>query len=163
RVIFAGDSAHIVSPFGARGGNGGIQDVDNLVWKLAMVIRGEAPQSLIETYEEERAFAADENIRHTASAHDFMTPKSELERVIRGEAPQSLIETYDEERAFAADENIRHSARATAFMTPKTEMERVFRDSVLALAERHDFARRLVNSGRLSKPCLLEGMSLQTP
>ena len=119
RVIFAGDSAHIVSPFGARGGNGGIQDVDNLVWKLAMVIRGEAPQS--------------------------------------------LIETYDEERAFAADENIRHSARATAFMTPKTEMERVFRDSVLALAGRHDFARRLVNSGRLSKPCLLEGMSLQTP
>src|SRR3546814_4923894 len=35
RVLFAGDAAHIVSPFGARGGNGGIQDVDNLVWKLA--------------------------------------------------------------------------------------------------------------------------------
>ncbi|MEO0912482.1 MAG: FAD-dependent monooxygenase, partial [Pseudomonadota bacterium] len=37
RVIFVGDSAHVVSPFGARGGNGGIQDVDNLGWKLAAV------------------------------------------------------------------------------------------------------------------------------
>ena len=43
RVIFIGDSAHVVSPLGARGGNGGIQDVDNLVWKLALVLRGEAP------------------------------------------------------------------------------------------------------------------------
>ena len=40
RVIFVGDSAHVVSPFGARGGNGGIQDVDNLVWKLALVLQG---------------------------------------------------------------------------------------------------------------------------
>ena len=38
RVIFAGDAAHVVSPFGARGGNGGIQDVDNLAWKLAVVL-----------------------------------------------------------------------------------------------------------------------------
>jgi 3-(3-hydroxy-phenyl)propionate hydroxylase len=43
RVIFVGDSAHVVSPFGARGGNGGIQDVDNLGWKLAAVVQGEAP------------------------------------------------------------------------------------------------------------------------
>lgn len=118
RVIFAGDSAHIVSPFGARGGNGGIQDVDNLVWKLAMVVGGEAPES--------------------------------------------LIGTYDEERIHGADENIRHSSRATAFMTPKTEMEKIFRDSVLELAGEHDFARKLVNSGRLSRPCSLAGFSLQT-
>ena len=42
RVIFVGDSAHIVSPFGARGGNGGIQDVDNLGWKLAAVLKAGA-------------------------------------------------------------------------------------------------------------------------
>jgi 2-polyprenyl-6-methoxyphenol hydroxylase-like FAD-dependent oxidoreductase len=46
RVIFVGDSAHVVSPFGARGGNGGIQDVDNLGWKLAAVLQGEAPPAL---------------------------------------------------------------------------------------------------------------------
>ncbi|MDN5928224.1 MAG: FAD-dependent oxidoreductase [Hyphomicrobiales bacterium] len=118
RVIFAGDSAHIVSPFGARGGNGGIQDVDNLAWKLALVLGGKAPES--------------------------------------------LIATYDEERVFGADENILNSARATSFMTPKSKMERLFRDSVLHLAGEHDFARRMVNSGRLSKPCSLAGFSLQS-
>jgi 3-(3-hydroxy-phenyl)propionate hydroxylase len=118
RVVFAGDSAHVVSPFGARGGNGGIQDVDNLVWKLAMVVKGDAPES--------------------------------------------LIGSYDEERIHGADENILNSSRATSFMTPKTQMERMFRDSVLDLAGEHEFARKLVNSGRLSRPCSLEGMSLQT-
>ena len=54
RVIFIGDSAHVVSPFGARGGNGGIQDADNLVWKLALVLKGQAPAALLETYDEER-------------------------------------------------------------------------------------------------------------
>ena len=60
RVIFAGDSAHQVSPFGARGANSGIQDVDNLCWKLAAVIQGQAPESLLESYDSERVFAADE-------------------------------------------------------------------------------------------------------
>jgi 3-(3-hydroxy-phenyl)propionate hydroxylase len=119
RVVFAGDAAHVVSPFGARGGNGGIQDVDNLAWKLA--------------------------------------------RVIRGEAGPSLVESYDEERVRAADENILHSTRATNFMTPKSTTERVFRQAVLDLAADLPFARRLVNSGRLSLPCSLEGLALQTP
>ena len=65
RVIFIGDSAHVVSPFGARGGNGGIQDADNLVWKLALVLKGEAPAALLETYDEERVHGADENIRNS--------------------------------------------------------------------------------------------------
>src|SRR5690606_27692103 len=47
--------------------------------------------------------------------------------------------------------------------TPKTEMERLFRDSVLELAARHEFARKLVNSGRLSRPCELSAFGLQTP
>jgi 3-(3-hydroxy-phenyl)propionate hydroxylase len=119
RVIFIGDSAHLVSPFGARGGNGGIQDVDNLVWKLALVLKGEAPAN--------------------------------------------LLETYDEERVHGADENILNSSRSTSFMTPKSAIEREFRDGVLALAADLPFARRLVNSGRLSVPCSLAGMRLQTP
>ncbi|MFV0474870.1 MAG: FAD-dependent oxidoreductase [Pikeienuella sp.] len=82
-VIFAGDSAHVVSPFGARGGNGGIQDVDNLGWKLAAVIRGEAPAALLDSYDEERCEAADENIRNSSRATRFMSPDDGAERIFR--------------------------------------------------------------------------------
>jgi 3-(3-hydroxy-phenyl)propionate hydroxylase len=83
RVIFAGDSAHVVSPFGARGGNGGIQDADNLGWKLAAVVRGESPSALLETYDAERQFAADENLRHSARTTRFMSPEPGAERIFR--------------------------------------------------------------------------------
>ena len=118
RVVFCGDSAHVVSPFGARGGNGGIQDADNLAWKLAAILAGEAPES--------------------------------------------LIESYNAERIHGADENIGNSSRATNFMTPKSKTEFMFRDEVLRLARDHTFARRLINSGRLSLPCALTGFPLQT-
>jgi len=107
-----------VSPFGARGGNGGIQDVDNLVWKLAAVLKGEAPAR--------------------------------------------LLDSYDEERIHGADENILNSTRATNFMTPKSPYEFMLREEVLTLAEDTPFARRLVNSGRLSVPCSLADMALQS-
>jgi 3-(3-hydroxy-phenyl)propionate hydroxylase len=116
RVIFAGDSAHQVSPFGARGANSGMQDVDNLGWKLGLVIRGEAPDR--------------------------------------------LIDTYHEERAYGADENILNSTRATDFITPKSKTSHIFRNAVLGLAEQFEFARPLVNSGRLSVPCTYDGLSL---
>ncbi len=116
RVIFAGDSAHQVSPFGARGANSGIQDVDNLGWKLASVIRGEAPDT--------------------------------------------LLDSYDDERRHAADENILNSTRSTDFISPKSRISHVFRNAVLDLAERHAFARPLVNSGRLSVPCTYDDLSL---
>ncbi|MEM8664754.1 MAG: FAD-dependent monooxygenase [Pseudomonadota bacterium] len=83
RVIFAGDSAHVVSPCGARGGNGGIQDVDNLGWKLAAVLADDAPAALLASYDRERRFAADENIRHSARATAFMTPKTAAETLLR--------------------------------------------------------------------------------
>lgn len=75
-IIFAGDSAHQVSPFGGRGGNGGIQDADNLGWKVAAVLRGEADANLIDSYDDERCFAADENILHSTRSAEFITPKS---------------------------------------------------------------------------------------
>ena len=83
RVFFAGDSAHVVSPFGARGGNGGIQDADNLAWKLAAVLQGTAPEALLDSYEAERIPAADENIRNSTRSTDFITPKSAASRVFR--------------------------------------------------------------------------------
>jgi 3-(3-hydroxy-phenyl)propionate hydroxylase len=83
RVLFAGDSAHQVSPFGARGANSGIQDVDNLGWKLAMVIKDQAPEALLDTYASEREQAADENILNSTRATDFITPKSEISKIFR--------------------------------------------------------------------------------
>jgi 3-(3-hydroxy-phenyl)propionate hydroxylase len=83
RVIFAGDAAHQVSPFGARGGNGGVQDADNLVWKLVRVLDGRARASLLESYGEERLYAAHENILNSTRATDFMTPKTPASRRVR--------------------------------------------------------------------------------
>lgn len=118
RVVFAGDAAHQVSPFGARGGNSGVQDAENLAWKLAAVLKGEA---------------------------DFR-----------------LIESYDTERIQAADENIAHSARATEFIAPRSEGCRILRNAVLSLAPTAEFARRMVNSGRLSTPTVYD-TPLSTP
>jgi 3-(3-hydroxy-phenyl)propionate hydroxylase len=83
RVIFAGDAAHQVSPFGARGANSGLQDTDNLCWKLKLVIDGLAPASLLDSYDAERVPAADENILNSSRATDFITPKSEISRLFR--------------------------------------------------------------------------------
>jgi 3-(3-hydroxy-phenyl)propionate hydroxylase len=119
RVIFAGDSAHQVSPFGARGGNSGLQDADNLAWKLALVLQGAAPER--------------------------------------------LIDSYDAERAEAADENILASTRATDFITPKNATSKRFRDATLSLARSQPFARRLINSGRLSIASVHRSSPLSTP
>ncbi len=119
RVIFAGDAAHQVSPFGARGANSGLQDTDNLLWKLRLVMQGLAPDA--------------------------------------------LIDSYCDEREYAADENILNSTRSTDFITPKSKVSRHFRDATLELSKRFDFARKLVNSGRLSDPAVLVDSPLNTP
>jgi 3-(3-hydroxy-phenyl)propionate hydroxylase len=119
RVLFAGDAAHLVSPFGARGANSGFQDADNLAWKLALVVSKRAPQR--------------------------------------------LLDSYDSERRAAADENLLNSTRSTDFITPKTPTSLVFRNAVLELARSYPFARKLVNSGRLSVPALLRDSPLNTP
>ena len=118
RVIFAGDSAHQVSPFGARGANSGLQDAENLAWKLALVVTGEAPHA--------------------------------------------LVASYDHERSLAADENILHSTRATDFLSPHSQAETMLRDAALHLARHADFARRMVNSGRLSTPSAYRDSPLST-
>jgi 3-(3-hydroxy-phenyl)propionate hydroxylase len=106
RVAFVGDAAHQVSPFGARGANSGIQDAENLAWKLAAVIKGWAGPD--------------------------------------------LIESYNSERIQAADENIAHSTRSTDFIAPHSAAERTLRTAVLELAPKAEFARQMINSGRLS-------------
>ena len=83
RILFAGDAAHQVSPFGARGANSGVQDVDNLAWKLALVVAGEAPPSLLDSYHDERARAADDNILNSTRSTDFISPKNAASRIYR--------------------------------------------------------------------------------
>ena len=82
--------------------------------------------------------------------------------VLDGAAPERLLDSYDAERTAAADENIVNSTRATDFITPKSSVSRTFRDAVLALAKRHAFARKLVNSGRLSIPHIHADSPLNT-
>src|SRR5215470_19148074 len=83
RVIFAGDAAHQVSPFGARGANSGLEDAENLAWKLDRILRNSSPEALLESYHAERSFAADENIRESTRATDFMAPNSHQEARLR--------------------------------------------------------------------------------
>jgi 2-polyprenyl-6-methoxyphenol hydroxylase-like FAD-dependent oxidoreductase len=54
RVFLAGDAAHLMPPYGGFGGNTGIQDAQNLAWKLALVLKGLADPALLDTYERER-------------------------------------------------------------------------------------------------------------
>lgn len=96
QVLFAGDSAHGVSPFGARGANSGVQDAENLAWKLAMVLEGRATDALLDTYAREREYAADENIRNSTRSTDFITPKSAVSRVFR-----DAVLTLARDHAFA--------------------------------------------------------------
>jgi 3-(3-hydroxy-phenyl)propionate hydroxylase len=76
RVFFLGDAAHLMSPFGGRGLNSGVQDAWNLAWKLAFVRKGYAPEALLGTYHAERHAAALENLRLTADTMRFLTPRS---------------------------------------------------------------------------------------
>jgi 3-(3-hydroxy-phenyl)propionate hydroxylase len=86
-----------------------------------------------------------------------------LKLVSERRAPDALLDTYGSEREFAADENIRNSTRSTDFITPKSPVSRIFRDAVLQLAKDYPFARRLVNSGRLSVPATYADSPLNTP
>jgi len=85
RIIFAGDAAHVVSPFGARGGNGGLQDVDALGWRLAAVLKSRAPPAILADYNSERMHAADENMTHSIRTTRFMTPATGIEQIFRNQ------------------------------------------------------------------------------
>jgi pentachlorophenol monooxygenase/3-(3-hydroxy-phenyl)propionate hydroxylase len=86
RVLLAGDAAHVMSPFGARGLNSGICDADNAAWKIAFDRRGEAGPGLLASYDVERGMAADENLRVTGRTMRFLVPRTDEERAYREKA-----------------------------------------------------------------------------
>ncbi|ABF07225.1 FAD-dependent oxidoreductase [Cupriavidus metallidurans] len=129
RVLFAGDSAHCVSPFGARGANSGVQDAENLAWKLAYVLQGKAPESLLDTYASEREFAADENILNSTRSTDFITPKSAVSRIFR-----DAVLTLARDHAFA-----RQLVNSGRLSVPA-----VLRDSPLNTADAESFSGQMV-------------------
>jgi len=92
-VFFMGDTAKVVSPFGARGGNTGVADADNLAWKLAAVLKGRAPASLLDSYHEERHEAAVQNVAVTNRTARYLRPADGPERVFR-HATISLARQY---------------------------------------------------------------------
>jgi 2-polyprenyl-6-methoxyphenol hydroxylase-like FAD-dependent oxidoreductase len=79
RVLLAGDGAHVYAPFGARGMNSGVLDADNAAWKIAFVLRGWAPETLLESYHDERHAAALENLDVTSATMRFLVPGTEEE------------------------------------------------------------------------------------
>jgi 3-(3-hydroxy-phenyl)propionate hydroxylase len=83
RVLLAGDAAHLMSPFGARGLNSGAADAENLAWKLALVIGGHAPNALLDSYDAERRAAAVENLAITDASMRFMVPHGILRKAAR--------------------------------------------------------------------------------
>ncbi len=76
RVLLAGDAAHLVPIFGVRGANSGIDDADNLAWKLAYVIQGKAGEGLLNSYSDERVYATHENLSYGTKSTEFMAPPS---------------------------------------------------------------------------------------
>jgi 2-polyprenyl-6-methoxyphenol hydroxylase-like FAD-dependent oxidoreductase len=74
RVLLAGDAAHVHSPFGGQGLNLGLVDAANLGWKLAAVIRGEMPESLLDTYEGERRPVAEAVLANTRAQVAILRP-----------------------------------------------------------------------------------------
>lgn len=82
-VFLVGDAAHAFSPFGGRGGNSGVQDAENLAWKLALVHAGHAPDSLLDTYDSERRAAAVMNIDITSKTMQFLKPATAAHRMLR--------------------------------------------------------------------------------
>lgn len=91
RVLVAGDLAHLVAPFGARGLNSGVPDAENAAWKIAFVQRGWSPPGLLDSYHTERAAAADENLAVTSATMDFLVPQSEESRLRRTDVLQRAL------------------------------------------------------------------------
>jgi 2-polyprenyl-6-methoxyphenol hydroxylase-like FAD-dependent oxidoreductase len=100
RVLLAGDAAHVHSPVGGQGLNMGVQDAVNLGWKLAQVVTGISPDSLLDTYHAERHPVAARVLRHTMAHVALMRPDDRIEAV--REVVSELLSMDEPRKRFAA-------------------------------------------------------------
>jgi 3-(3-hydroxy-phenyl)propionate hydroxylase len=100
RVLLAGDSAHIHYPAGGQGLQNGMQDAVNLGWKLAQVIRGTSPDSLLDTYGAERHPATARSIRHTMAQTALLRPEPRVEAL--RDAVAETMKMEEPRKRFAA-------------------------------------------------------------
>ena len=100
RVLLAGDAAHVHSPVGGQGLNTGVQDAVNLGWKLAAVVKGTVPESLLETYHAERHPVAARVLRNTMAQTALRRPDTRTKAL--GDTLSELLSMEEPRRRFAA-------------------------------------------------------------
>jgi 3-(3-hydroxy-phenyl)propionate hydroxylase len=124
RILFAGDAAHLVPIFGVRGLNSGLDDAGNLAWKLALVHRGQAEDTLLDSYSSERVLATRENIAFGAKSTEFMAPPHHGFKLLREAAlrlalvapgVRSLINPRQTSPVEYVDSPLNHPDRAIDF------------------------------------------------
>ncbi|MBV9163300.1 MAG: FAD-dependent monooxygenase [Pseudonocardiales bacterium] len=102
RVFLVGDAAHLFAPFGARGLNSGVQDAENLAWKLAAIhhgwVSGHDAERLLDSYSQERRPAALENLRVTNATMHFLVPPDEAARARRRQLLKRAVHDADARR-----------------------------------------------------------------
>lgn len=169
RTLLAGDCAHLVAPFGARGLNSGVPDAENAAWKLAFVLHGWAPEALLDSYDVERLAAARENLEVTSHTMRFLVPQDEAEREARrrlleeaGNAPdaKSRIDSgrfaepfwYVDSPLTTPDPNRRFGGRPPLGQMPEVVPGVLVPDAPVTLAGRPDVIRlrQLVRDGLLA-------------
>ena len=100
RVLLAGDAAHVHYPAGGQGLNIGVQDAVNLGWKLAQVVHGTSPESLLDTYEAERHPVAARVLRNTMAQTALMRPADTRLEALK-ETVSELLSMDEPRRRFA--------------------------------------------------------------
>jgi len=125
RVFFVGDAAHIVPIFGVRGLNNGLADADNLGWKLAAVLNGEAGESLLDSYSPERRGATLDVFANATKSTRFMTPPTRGWRLAR-EAALSLSLKHEFPRGLANPRQMQPYTYSQSPLTPYPQRDAGF-------------------------------------
>lgn len=139
RVLLAGDCAHLMAPFGARGLNSGVADAENAAWKIAFVLRGWAGPRLVASYDTERRAAARENLEITSRTMDFLVPQTDDARAHR---ERVLVEALDDPAARAQIDSGTLFAPARYGHSPHDEVGRIIADHPVGSTRLRELARR---------------------